>query len=169
MSPLKHSHNIAARMGRWSARHRKAAVLGWLAFVLLAVGTGLAAGMKMLDPADSLTGESARAQRVVDGAGLPTRAHESVLVQSPRYVVTDRAFRAAVADVAAELGSQPYVDDVRSPLDKGAGGLVSRDRHSALVQFELEGDMSEQMSRVAGPLEAVAAMRSQHAGFRIEE
>jgi uncharacterized membrane protein YdfJ with MMPL/SSD domain len=169
MSPLKDSHNIAARMGRWSARHRKAAVLGWLAFVLLAVGTGLAAGMKMLDPAESLTGESAQAQRVVDGAGLPTRAHESVLVQNPRYLVTDRAFRAAVADVAAALDSQPYVDDVRSPLDRDASGLVSPDRHSALVQFELEGGMNEQTSRIGGPLGAVAAMQSQHAGFRIEE
>ena len=169
MSPLKHSNNIAARMGRWSARHRKAAVLGWLAFVLLAVGTGVATGMKMLAPADSLTGESAQAQRIVDGAGLPTRAHESVLVQSTRYRVTDRAFRTALADVAAALGSQLYVDEVRSPLDKGAHGLVSRDGHSALVQFELEGDMNEQMSRVAGPLGAVAAMRSQHDGFRIEE
>ena len=33
MSPLKQSTNIAARMGRWSARHRKIAIFGWLAFV----------------------------------------------------------------------------------------------------------------------------------------
>ena len=33
MSPLKHSTNIAARMGRWSASHRKTAIFGWLAFV----------------------------------------------------------------------------------------------------------------------------------------
>jgi len=90
MSPLKQSNNFAARMGRWSARHRKAAVLGWLAFVLLAMGIGLGAGMTMLEPSDSLTGESAQAQRIVDGAGLPARAHESVLVQSRRYRVTQR-------------------------------------------------------------------------------
>ena len=29
MSPLKQSTNIAARMGRWSARHRKTAIFGW--------------------------------------------------------------------------------------------------------------------------------------------
>ncbi|MFL5925984.1 MAG: MMPL family transporter [Gaiellaceae bacterium] len=169
MSPFKQSNNIAARMGRWSARHRKAAVLGWLAFVLVAVAVGLGTGMKMLGPADSLTGESASSQRIVDGAGLPARAHESVLVQSSRYRVTDRPFRTALAEVSAAVGSQVHVKEVRSPLDKSAHGLVSRDGHSALVQFELEGDMIEQMSRVAGPLGAVAAVRSQHAGFRIEQ
>ena len=33
---LKTSRNPAARAGRWSARHRKAAILGWVAFVVLA-------------------------------------------------------------------------------------------------------------------------------------
>ncbi len=40
MSPLKRSDNFAARMGRWSARHRKIAVFGWLAFVVAAVVIG---------------------------------------------------------------------------------------------------------------------------------
>src|SRR5262245_52951734 len=30
------SENIAARVGRWSARHWKSAVFGWLAFVVVA-------------------------------------------------------------------------------------------------------------------------------------
>ena len=30
--------NLAARAGRWSAQHRKTAILGWIAFVVLAVG-----------------------------------------------------------------------------------------------------------------------------------
>ena len=32
--PLKYSNNLAARMGRWSASHRKTAIFGWLAFVI---------------------------------------------------------------------------------------------------------------------------------------
>jgi hypothetical protein len=35
-----HSHNLAARMGRWSAAHWKTATFGWLAFVLVAFGLG---------------------------------------------------------------------------------------------------------------------------------
>ena len=37
MSPLKHSNNLAARMGRWSANHWTTAVFGWLAFVVCSV------------------------------------------------------------------------------------------------------------------------------------
>ena len=169
MSPLKQSNNFAARMGRWSAGHRRAAVLGWLAFVVLAVGIGMSAGMRMLGPADSLTGESAQAQRVVDGAGLPMRAHESVLVQSRRYSATDARFRRAISEVATAVRSEPHVGSVRSPLDTNALGLVSRDGHSALVQFELEGDMTEQATRIEGPLAAVAASSARNPGFRIEE
>ena len=40
MSPLKHSNNLAARMGRWSANHWKTAVFGWLAFVIASVFIG---------------------------------------------------------------------------------------------------------------------------------
>ena len=34
MSPFEKSNNLAARMGRWSAGHRKTAIFGWLAFVV---------------------------------------------------------------------------------------------------------------------------------------
>ena len=37
MSPLERSNNLAARMGRWSARHRKQAIFGWLAFVVVSI------------------------------------------------------------------------------------------------------------------------------------
>ena len=32
--------NLAARAGRWSAQHRKQAILGWLAFVIIATVAG---------------------------------------------------------------------------------------------------------------------------------
>ena len=37
MTPLAKSQNLAARMGRWSASHRKTAIFGWLAFVVVAI------------------------------------------------------------------------------------------------------------------------------------
>ena len=39
--------NLAARAGRWSASHRKTAILGWLAFVIAAVVIGGAAGHQL--------------------------------------------------------------------------------------------------------------------------
>ncbi len=36
----KRSNNVAARMGRWSASHKKTAIFGWLAFVAVAFMIG---------------------------------------------------------------------------------------------------------------------------------
>ena len=36
----KHSTNLAGRMGRWSAHHRKIAIFGWLALVFAAFAIG---------------------------------------------------------------------------------------------------------------------------------
>ena len=66
MSPMKRSTNLAARMGRWSARHRKTAIFGWLAFVVAAVVLGGALGTKQLTDTDTLPGESGRAARMLD-------------------------------------------------------------------------------------------------------
>jgi RND superfamily putative drug exporter len=54
--------NFAARAGRWSARHRKTAILGSLAFVLAAVVIGGAIGTQTLDPVDQ--GSTSKRQRV---------------------------------------------------------------------------------------------------------
>jgi hypothetical protein len=37
---MNESRNLAARMGHWSATHRKTAIWGWFAFVLLAFYIG---------------------------------------------------------------------------------------------------------------------------------
>jgi len=68
MSPMKRSTNVAARMGRWSARHRKTAIFGWLAFVVAAVVLGGALGTKQLTDDETLPGESGRAARMLDEA-----------------------------------------------------------------------------------------------------
>jgi hypothetical protein len=41
--------NIAARMGRWSASHRKVAIFGWFAFVIAAIAIGTAVGQKSIE------------------------------------------------------------------------------------------------------------------------
>ena len=39
------SDNIAGRVGRWSARHRRTAIIGWLLFVILSIAIGAAKPM----------------------------------------------------------------------------------------------------------------------------
>src|SRR5262249_62256304 len=70
MSPLKKSNNIAANMGRWSARHWKTAVFGWLAFVILALVLGQAIGTKQIDQTDSNVGQAHRADHILRDAGF---------------------------------------------------------------------------------------------------
>jgi RND superfamily putative drug exporter len=50
--------NVAARAARWSATHRKLAIFGWLAFVVLSVVVGGAVGQRELTDAEAVSGES---------------------------------------------------------------------------------------------------------------
>ena len=86
MSPLKHSTNIAARMGRWSARHRKTAIFGWLAFVVVAFAIGMAVGTRTVDDADMNVGEARKGDHIIrDGGFRLDEQGEIVLVQSHRH------------------------------------------------------------------------------------
>jgi uncharacterized membrane protein YdfJ with MMPL/SSD domain len=168
MSPSQPS-SIAARMGRWSAQHRKKAVIAWLAFVVIAVIAGMQVGMRMLSTTDNLTGESAVAQRILSDAGYGDTADETVLVQSSTHTVRDAQFRETVRATVHAVSGQQWISDVRSPLERGGAMLVSRDGHSALVQFNVRGDMMQTMERVAPVLHAVAGIQKSHDGFRVEE
>ena len=78
MSP---SRNIAARAGRWSAQHRKSAILGWILFVVLATIVGGKVGTDQLKDSASGNGESKRGDMIVDAADFPEQTGEQVLVQ----------------------------------------------------------------------------------------
>jgi uncharacterized membrane protein YdfJ with MMPL/SSD domain len=166
--PTSHP-NVAARIGRWSAQNRKKAVLGWLAFVVIALLAGNLAGMRMLTGADSMTGEAATAQKILTEAGRGATASESVLVQSSAHTVGDPQFRSALSATADAVRGQRWVSRVRSPNQPGGEMLVSRDRHSALVQFEVEGDAMQNTERVRPVLAQVARVQQAQPQFRIEE
>ena len=96
-------HNIAARMGRWSASHRKSAIFGWLAFVAVAFALGGVVGMVHLPMDEAGAGEARRAQMMIKESDRPKRTSESVLVQPRTEGASGAAFEAAIADVAATL------------------------------------------------------------------
>ncbi len=162
------SRNLAARAGRWSAQHRKKAILGWLAFVVLAVFIGGSVGTKTLTDADFGIGESGRADKAVSNH-FPEKAPESVLVQARQASTTQdsRSFRVTVDAVVRTLERTPNVRNVASPYGPDNAGLLSEDGRSALVTFELPGDDAE--AKVDPSLEAVAALQKEHPGFRVEQ
>jgi uncharacterized membrane protein YdfJ with MMPL/SSD domain len=161
--------NIAARAARWSGGHWKTALGAWLAFCVVAVALGSVAGTKMLKQADTAAGGSGKAERILRDAGFTDRASESVLVQSPIRTVSDRAFRAAIADVVRSVSGLPQVKRVRSPLTPANSGQVSADRHAALVQFEVRGELDKADKKVQPILDAVDRAQRRHAAFKVAE
>ena len=89
---MAENKNIAARAARWSASHRKTAIWGWLAFVIVLVMVGGAIGTKSAEQDEGGPGESGRADKTLHDA-FPKAADESVLVQSGRYTAGDPQFR----------------------------------------------------------------------------
>jgi len=151
---------IAARAGRWSARHKKTAIIGWLAFVLVALMAGNMTGTKEPTSADQYDGESRAAEKIIADAGFSDAAGEMVLVQSSKLTVKDPAFRAAVKDVQSAVAAQPVVTNIVSPL--GKGGQVSKDGHSALVQFDIKGDPDTATDRIDPVVAAVNKVSAAH-------
>jgi RND superfamily putative drug exporter len=162
------SKNLAARMGRWSAAHWKTATFGWLAFVVVAVTLGGAVGTTSIDPNTTGPGESGRMDRILQ-ASFKQPAAEHVLIQSSSDRVGTAAFDSAIADVVAGISKVADVQNVRSPLAPGNAAQVSKDRHSALVEFDISGEKDKAVDKIAPVLDSVAAAQRAHPGFAIGE
>jgi uncharacterized membrane protein YdfJ with MMPL/SSD domain len=160
------AHNLAARMARWSSKHRKRAFWGWLAFVVLAFAIGNAVGPNLISDVDNFNGESHDAEVALDRAGLRPQS-EVVFIQSDKLTIKDPEFKAAVEDVTSHLPKVPYVENVKSPLL--GESAVSEDGHVALVDFEVAGDSVEASDRIDPVLAAVASAQKRHPDLAVEQ
>jgi uncharacterized membrane protein YdfJ with MMPL/SSD domain len=160
--------NLAARAGRWSARHWKTAVFGWLGFVLVAYALGALVGTNSLSVNEPGPGESGQVQQILNDE-FEQPAKELVLVQSPSLTATSAGFHAAVRDVIRRLDAQPNVTNVESPFAAGNAGRISSDGHSALVQFDIRGKSEDAKDKVAPILATVADAQDARPQFTIEE
>jgi uncharacterized membrane protein YdfJ with MMPL/SSD domain len=160
--------NFAARAGRWSAEHRKAAILGWFAFVIVAIAIGGAVGTKHLDRSQSGTGESGRADKILHDK-FPQRAGEQVLVQSRTLTARDPAFQAAAHDVVSRLSATQNVRNIRPPWLPANAGEISADGHSVLIAFDIAGKADTAEKRVGPALAATAAAQRAHPGLLIAQ
>jgi uncharacterized membrane protein YdfJ with MMPL/SSD domain len=164
---MKPGH-LAARAGRWSALHRKHAILGWIAFVVLATVGGGMIGTNSLKPAEMGNGSSRAADMAVDRAGFRETSGEQVLLQARTGAAT-AGLQPAASELAARLRSVPHVEQVSSPFDPGATGQVSKDGRSALLSFEIVGEDDVAVERVDATLAATAAVQRAHPDLRVEQ
>ncbi|MEU2247349.1 MMPL family transporter, partial [Streptomyces sp. NPDC019224] len=150
--------NLAARIGVWSAHHRKTAILGWLLFVVLAAGIGGASGMVEMTEAENGAGDSARAEQILSDAGLGHRAGELVMVSAAE----PDGWRTAARELTAALEGTGEVTGLTDPV-------VSKDRQDALITFEMKGDPDTAADRVQPVLDAVAGVEERRPDVTVSQ
>ena len=162
------SHNLAARMGRWSAAHWKTATFGWLAFVLVAFGLGGMVGTRNIDntagtgrvrphgpdPRGRL--QAARRRARPDPEPLGSRRHG-------RLRLRDRGRRRA----RSRRSRTSRTSARRSP--PATRTTISKDGRSALVEFQIRGAKDKAVDKIDPVLDAVAAAQRAHPDFSIGE
>ncbi|MGW5445615.1 MMPL family transporter [Streptomyces asiaticus] len=185
---LERPRGIAARAGSWSARHRWAAVGGWVLLVILALAVGSMTGRVDVTESEQVPGESGRVSQILDEAGIDDAAGETVLIQAKGdaakggrtnggqaksgqaqgggLTADDPAFRKAVDAVMAGVRDTGQVTALRSPYETKT---ISADRRSALVQFEMRGDAEKAADHIQPVLDAVDKAQGGHQDLRIEE
>jgi uncharacterized membrane protein YdfJ with MMPL/SSD domain len=164
------SANLTLRAARWSAAHRWKAVLGWLAFVLVAFAIGSTVGVVNITTTDSAIGDSGRADRILAREFPSQRSLEEVLIQSRTGAQLSRSeLQPAVRDLVMRLSRAPAVASIRSPLVPANAEQISHDRRSALVTFQITGDPDTAQDRVGPALAATAAVQHAHPALLIGE
>ncbi len=169
---LNPARNLAARMGRWSASHRKTAIFGWLAFVIAAIVIGTAVGQRTIDQNSSNdAGQSAHADQILKQAGFTqsSRLTEIVVVQNRHLTVSAPAFRAAIADVAHTVAPMQNVHNLRFPSGQANRDQVSRDAHTALVEWDMSGKLKAAEKQIDPLTSAVASVGARHPDFYVGE
>jgi uncharacterized membrane protein YdfJ with MMPL/SSD domain len=153
-TPEKHGRapsSIAARLGGWSVRHRKTAIVGWLLFVIAASVVGAMAGQTTMKPYENGAGDSARAEKILATAGIQHPAGEMVIVHSEQ----PGGWRDAARAVAAGVRATGRVDHLQP-------ALAAKDGRDGLVRFQITGDADTAPDRVQPVLDAVARVKAAH-------
>ncbi|MEU7649372.1 MMPL family transporter [Streptomyces huasconensis] len=150
------------RVARWSALHPWRAIVGWLVFVALCLGGGIAVGLNSATSEDFRVGEVGRAEALAAEGGVQLRPTEQVLIRAASGPLDEAAADAAVKDVTARMKALPEVASVAEPV-RSADGRVLR------VQVELNGSEQEDQEHVP-PLQAqTEKVAKAHPGLVIEE
>jgi RND superfamily putative drug exporter len=164
---------LTQRIAGWSARHRVITVLGWLLLVAGVYAAGHVAGTANVTAYDP--GQSGTAERILTQVAPAQQDaySESVLIQARGHGETfagDPAMRQAVSQVVTSLAAQPqYATGIRGPLSPGGQPLVSASGQSALVTFDIPGDVSSVSAAVTADQDAVAAVQARYPGLTVAE
>jgi uncharacterized membrane protein YdfJ with MMPL/SSD domain/pimeloyl-ACP methyl ester carboxylesterase len=152
------------RIARVAARHPWKTLGLWVALVVL--GFGAARAMNLAPhPTPAGTEATTAHQLIKERLRRQTPPQEFIVVESPTATTDQASFAAFVDALVADLKAAGKVQSVAS-YRSGVAGLVSADRHTALVTADLTGG-EEQVAVSAKPLTAVVAAANGKEGFRV--
>jgi len=160
----EHRLGFTGRISRLAARHPWRVLGIWVLLVAAAFG---ASGTMNLSAEGSTAGTDAtRASDLIkERLREQTSPEEFIVVESQDSTADAAEFEDFVDALVNDLRRLPEVTSVASYLD-GAEGLVSQDRHTALVTVTLAGD-EEDAADTAEPLVDVVEAADGTAGFRV--
>ena len=144
-------------------RRPKTIIALWLLLVVVCTAVGAMVGTRSLTDTQSEIGQSARADRVIERAGLEPAAVESVLVSSSSAGATAQAATA----LQTRLAGLAQVAVVQGPAQ--SAGLSTDGGAKVLVQARLRGDPDDASEHVGPVQDAVAAVQQAYPAVRLQE
>ncbi|MER0246041.1 MMPL family transporter [Streptomyces sp. HSW2009] len=143
--------NLAARLGGWSTRHRKTAIFGWLLFVVLIAVVGGASGMVEMTHSEEGAGDSVKAEKILEDAGLQTPASEMVMVRSPE----PDGWQKVAGQLATDIAGTGEVEHLKPPVRSESG-------REGLITFDMKGDADSASDRVDPVMDLVDQAAKSH-------
>ncbi len=165
---MSSARRLTGAAGRWSATHPWTAIIAWLGCVVVLLVAGHMAGTFQLPDSQTGSGQDLQASEMM-ARDFPQHATEYVLFDSPSLQVGAPAYQAAIRDVLSRIEATGRVTQVHSPLDPAYANQVSADRHAALLQFQVTGNINDDATQVVPVLAAVQAAAAAHPQVQIAE
>ena len=162
------ARRLTGATGRWSATHPWTAIIAWLGCVVVLLVAGHLAGTIQLPDSEQYVGQTEQAEQMMS-RDFPQHATEYVLFDSPSLRVGAPAYQAAIRDVLAGIQATRQVTQVHSPLDPAYANQISANRHAALLQFQITGNINDDATQVVPVLAAVRAAAAAHPQVQIAE
>ena len=100
-----------ARVARWTARHRRATVIGWLVLLIAALGASAAIGTEFSSNFSLPGTESQRAANLLKHE-FPAQAGDSdqIVLGARQGAVTEAAIRSRVAPMLARVAAHSEIE-----------------------------------------------------------
>ncbi len=161
------------RIACWSAKYRKTAIIGWLAFMAAAFIGGqfvTSPGVQQYDP-----GQAGRGEQVLTQLGVVTPPTESVLIAAKtgeRRLEHDTAaqVRRVAHEVESALEALPgSAADIRAPFGPAGSALSARHGLADLVTFTVAGPNADADATVLTDLAAVHRIQAAHPDLLVRE